>query len=177
MSSSWPSHDDLVRGIDINHDDIVDFLMESCWTGELQRDYVLGAALRATIGCMASCQVLAKRFSTETDERIASTAEVVRRSEEVSHNTWIALKCWETGDLNNLHATVEACIVACGALKGNLRQYYPEMYPPEMYRVDRDGTISPDTLFDMRKTYNGTLDCQSACETFLKVWSEEEATE
>src|ERR671921_1599892 len=91
MNSSWPSDDDLIRGMDINHDDIVDFLMECCWPGDLDRDYVLCAALRTTIGYMVSCQVLAKRFSTETDERLVSTAKVVRRSEQVSHETWMAL--------------------------------------------------------------------------------------
>ena len=172
MSSSWPSHDDLVRGIDINHDDIVDFLMESCWPGDLDRDYVLVAALRTTISCMLSCQVLAKRFSTETDERLVTTEKLVRRAEEVSHNTWMALKCWSTVNLNDLLATVEACAKACKELSGNLRQYYSEMYP-----VDHDGTISHDTLFDMRKTYDVALDSQSACETFPEVWYEEEIPE
>jgi hypothetical protein len=44
----------------------------------LQRDHVLNAAIGATIGYMTHCQVLAKRFSTETDERIVTTAKVVR---------------------------------------------------------------------------------------------------
>ena len=26
MDSFWPSNDDLIRGMDVNHDDIVDFL-------------------------------------------------------------------------------------------------------------------------------------------------------
>jgi hypothetical protein len=173
MDSSWPSNDDLMKGMAINHDDIVDFLMESCWPGDLDRDYVLGAALRTTIGSMVSCQVLlAKRFSTETDERLVTTAKVVRRSEQVSHNTWMALKCWRTVNLNDLLATVDDCVIACKELSGNLRQYYPEMYP-----VDHDGTISHDTLFDMRKTYEVTLDCQSACETLREVWYEEEVPE
>jgi hypothetical protein len=162
-----------MKGMAINHDDIVDFLMTSCWPGDLDRDYVLGAALRTTIGSMVSCQVLlAKRFSTETDERLVTTAKVVRRFEKVSHNTWIALKCWRTVNLNDLLATVDDCVIACKELSGNLRQYYSEMYP-----VAHDGTISHDTLFDMRKTYVVTLDCQSACETFPEVWYEEEATE
>ena len=172
MNSSWPSDDDLIRGMDINHDDIVDFLMESSWPGDLDRDYVLCAALRTTIGYMVSCQVLAKRFSTETDERLVTTAKVVRRSEQVSHNTWMALKCWRTVNLNDLLATVDDCVIACKELSGNLRQYYAEMYS-----VDHDGTISHDTLFDMRKTYKVTLDCESACETLREVWYEEEVPE
>jgi hypothetical protein len=146
--------------------------MQSDWTGEPQRDHALNAAIGATIGWMAHCQVLAKRFSTETEERIVTTAKGVRRSEEVSRNTWTALKCWETGDLNDLHATVEGCVRACKELYGNLRQYYPEMYS-----VDRDGAISPDTLFDMRKTYEATLDCQSALEVFLEIWMGAEVPE
>jgi hypothetical protein len=35
---------------------------------------VLHAALRTTIGYLAYCQVLANRFSTETDERLVTTA-------------------------------------------------------------------------------------------------------
>jgi hypothetical protein len=173
MDSSWPSNDDLMKGMEINYDDIVNFLMEGCWPGNLDRDYVLGAALRTTIGFMVSCQVLlAKRFPTETDERLVTTAKVVRRAEGVSHNTWMALKCWRTVNLNDLLATIDDCVIVCKELSGNLRQYYSEMYP-----VDHDGTISHDTLFDMRKTYEVTLDCQSACETFPEVWYEEEATE
>jgi hypothetical protein len=173
MDSSWPSNDDLMKGMAINHDDIVDFLMASCWPGDLDRDYVLGAALKATIGSMVSCQVLlAKRFSTETDERLVTTAKLVRQLEKVSHSTWMALKCWRTVNLNDLLATVDDCVIACKELSGNLRLYYSEMYP-----VDHDGTISHDTLFDMRKTYEVTLDCLSACETFPEVWYEEEATE
>jgi hypothetical protein len=172
MNSSWPSDDDLIRGMDINHDDIVDFLMESCWPGDLDRDYVLCAALRTTIGYMVSCQVLAKRFSTETDERLVTTAKLVRRFEKVSRNTWMALKCWRTVNLNDLLATVDDCVIACKELSGNLRQYYSEMYP-----VAHDGTISHDTLFDMRKTYEVTLDCESACEALRAVWYEEEVPE
>ena len=173
MDSSWPFNDDLMKGMAINHDDIVDFLMTSCWPGDLDRDYILGAALRTTIGSMVSCQVLlAKRFSTETDERLVTTAKLVRRFEMVSHNTWMALKCWRTVNLNDLLATVDDCVIACKELSGNLRQYYSEMYP-----VAHDGTISHDTLFDMRKMYVVTRDCQSACETFPEVWFEEEATE
>jgi hypothetical protein len=130
----------------------------------LQRDHVLNAAIGATIGYMTPCQVLAKRFSTETDERIVTSAKVVRRSEVVSRNTWIELMR-RTGALNNLHATVEACVLAYDELYGNLRQYQSEMYP-----VERDGATSPDTLFDMRKTYDATLDCRSACEAFLEIW-------
>jgi hypothetical protein len=172
MSSLWPSNEDWFEGLGSNQNYIVDALMESCWPGESQRDHALNAAIGATIGYMTHCQVLAKRFSTETDERIVTTAKVVRRSEEVSRNTWMELKCWETGDLNDLHATVEGCVRACKELYGNIRQYYPEMYP-----VDRDGAISPDTLFDMRKTYEATLDCQSALEVFLEIWMGAEVPE
>jgi len=52
--------------------------MESCWTGELHRDDVLDTAIGTTIGYMAHCQLLAKQFSTETDERLVTTAKVVR---------------------------------------------------------------------------------------------------
>ena len=165
MSSLWSSNEDWFVGLGSYHNRIVDALMESCWTGELHRDDVLDTAIGTTIGYMAHCQLLAKRFSTETDERLVTTAKVVRQSEEASHNTWIALKCWETGDLNDLQATVEACVLACDELHGNLRQYHSEMYP-----VDRDGTISPDTLFDMRKTDEATVECQIACENFLEIW-------
>jgi hypothetical protein len=74
MSSSWPSDDDFTKGLDGNNNDIVGFLMEGCWPEELRRDYVLNAALGATIGYMAYCQLLAKRFSTETDECTVTTA-------------------------------------------------------------------------------------------------------
>jgi hypothetical protein len=159
-----------MRGLRPN--DIVGALMEGCWSEELRRDDVLNAAIEATIGYMAHCQVLAKQLSTETDERIVTTAKVVRRSKEVSRNTWLALRCWETGDPNELHATLEACIMACEELYGNLVQY-----GPEMYSVDRDGAVSSDTLFDMWKTCRASQHCQSACETFLVVWYEEKVPE
>jgi hypothetical protein len=165
MSSLWSSNEYWSVGLGSYHNRIVDALMESCWPGEPQRDDVLATAIGRTLGYMAHCQLLAKRFSTETDERLVTTAKVVRQSEEVSHNTWIALKCWKTGDLHDLQATVEACVLACDELHGNLRQYHSEMYP-----VDRDGTISPDTMFDMRKTDEATVDCQIACEMFLETW-------
>lgn len=172
MSSLWSSNEDGFEGLGSNHNYIVDALMQSDWMGEPQRDHALNAAIGATIGYMAHCQLLAKRFSTETDERLVTTAKVVRQSEEVSRNTWMELKCWETGDLNDLHATVEGCVRACKELYGNLRQYYPEMYS-----VDRDGAISPDTLFDMRKTYEATLNCQSALEELLEIWMGAEVPE
>ena len=172
MSGSWSSDDDFIEGSDGNDNDIVDVLWAGYWPMGPQRFYSLKAAIGATIGYMALCQVLAKRFSTETDERIVTTAKVVRRSEVVSRNTWIALRCWETGALNNLHAAVEACILACEELYGNLSEYVSEMYP-----VDYDGTISPDTLFDMAQTYEASLVCRNALEKFLVVWYEEKVPE
>jgi hypothetical protein len=172
MRSSWPSNEPLFEGLDGNNNDIVGFLMEGCWREEPRRDYVLNAAIGATLGYMAHCQVLAYQFPTDTDERIVTTAKVVRQSEEVSRNTWLALRCWETGDLNDLHATVEACIIACEELYGNLVQYRPEMYSD-----DRDGAVSSDTLFDMWKTSDASQRCQRALEAFLVVWYEEKVPE
>ena len=151
---------------------IVGPLMEGCWLEELRRDDVLNAAIEATIGYMAHCQVLAKQLSTETDERIGTTAKVVRQSEEVSRNTWIELRCWETGDPNDLHATVEACIMACEELYVNLLQYRTEMYSD-----DRDGAVSSDTLLDMWKTSSASQHCQRTCEALLSIWYEEKAPE
>ena len=175
MRSLWSSNEDCFERLGSTYNYIVDALMEGGWPGEPQRDHALNAAIGATIGHMAHCQVLAKRFSTEADERVVTTAKVVRRSEERSRSTWMALKCWETGDLNDLLATVEGCVRACKELSSNLTQYDAEI--SEMYSVDRDGAISPDTLFDMRKTDGATFDCQIALEEFLEIWMGAEVPE
>ena len=168
MSSSWPSDDDLIKELEGNDNDIVGFLVEGYWREEPRRDYVLNAAIGATLGYMALCQVLAYQFAADIDERTITTATAVRQSEEVSRNTWLALTCWKTGDPNDLHATVEACIIACEELYGNLVQYGPEMYSD-----DRDGAVSSDTLLDMWKTSDASQRCQRALEAFLVVWYEE----
>jgi hypothetical protein len=168
MPSSWPFDDYWIGGCDSANYEIVEELMDGCWPREELRVHVLNEAIATTIGYTLTCQLLAYQFSTETEERIVTTAKVVRKSEEVSRNTWLALRCWETGDLNNLHATVEACIIACEELYDNLVQYRPEMYS-----VDRDGVV----WSDMWKMSGASKECQRALEAFLVVWYEEKVPE
>jgi hypothetical protein len=145
---------------------IVDFLMESRWTGNVERDEVLHGAIHATHSLLGFSAVLADQCSTETDERMATTTSVVRHCEEECQTTMVALANWETGDPGALRDAVEACIVACEETYADFQRYLPELYPgPGAHRHELYNTVHR-----MRTTMSVVLDCIVACEEFLEVW-------
>ena len=145
---------------------IVEALMESCWTGDPERDEALHEAIHATLGLPGFCAVLAAEGSTETDERMPTTISIVRRCEEVCRTAMVELARWETIDPGALRAAVESCIVACEETYADFQRYRPELYPgPGAHRHELY-----DTVHRMRKTMSFVFDCRVACEKFLEVW-------
>ena len=156
----------MIEGLDSTNNVIVDVLMETCWTGDPERDEALHEAIHTTLGLWGFCTVLADKCSTETDERIATTTSVVRRCAKVCQTTMVALANWETGNPGALRAAVEACIVACEDTDADFKRYLPELYPgPNAQRYELY-----DTVHRMRKTMSVVSECRVTCEEFLEVW-------
>jgi hypothetical protein len=144
---------------------IVDYLMESNWPGDPERDEALYEAIHTTLGLSSFCAVLAEQCSAETDERTATTIRVVRKCAHVCQATMVTLARWETGDLDALRGAVDDCVIACEEAIREFDRYLPEMNP-----IKHGGAMSYDTMFCMRKTREVSLDCKAACERFLQVW-------
>jgi hypothetical protein len=166
MGILWLSNEDSFEGLDSNHNDIVDALMVSCWSGDWDHDEVLREAIQTTLGLSGFGTVLAAKCSAETDERMATTTSAVRHCAKECKTTMVALANWETIVPGALRAAVKSCIVACEETYADFQRYRPKLYPGlgahrhELY----------DTVHLMRKTMSVVLDCIVACEEFLKVW-------
>jgi hypothetical protein len=145
---------------------IVDYLMESRWTGDSKRDEALHEAIHTTLGLWGFCEVLAHQCSTETDERMATTTRVVRHCAKVCETAIVELANWEMIVPGALEAAVEACIRACEETYADFQRYRPELYPgPGAHRHELY-----DTVHRMRGTMFVVTDCRVACEEFLEVW-------
>jgi hypothetical protein len=147
-----------------------DELMESCWSGDPERDEALNDALENITSCRLGCELFVAMASTENDERLPATIEVARRCAEVCQATSEKLMLWESYDLGEVREAVEDCKLRCAEFESEYKSYCD----PFNFTMINDENLSFDLRFRWRKFWGAAVNCRLVCEEFLSVWYEGE---